>query len=165
MSAKETSVTDLAERWRRAQAPRTGDIRLELSMEAAEFLGEPLSEVQRRVDESAAAFPAEWNRLVTDPSSPEQLTRFYNESTTELYEQIAWHAGDAIHTRSLACSGLASTRPGRDFLDFGSGSERQELNFELAKDLGRTPPYTLKGCIIASASRAKARKLHNLMAI
>lgn len=35
-----------------------------------------------------------------------------------------------------------------DFLDFGSGSERQELDFELAKDLGRTPPYTLKGCVI-----------------
>jgi 2-polyprenyl-3-methyl-5-hydroxy-6-metoxy-1,4-benzoquinol methylase len=133
VSAKEISVTDLlAERWRRAQAPRTGDIRLELSMEAAEFLGEPLSEVQRRVDESAAAFPAEWNRLVTDPSSPEQLTRFYNESTTELYEQIAWHAGDAIHGRSFACSGLASTRPGRDFLDFGSGIGSNAIVFGLA---------------------------------
>jgi hypothetical protein len=35
-----------------------------------------------------------------------------------------------------------------DFLDFGSGSERQELDFELAKDLGRTPPYSIKGCIV-----------------
>jgi hypothetical protein len=39
-----------------------------------------------------------------------------------------------------------------DFLDFGSGSERQELNFELAKDLGRTPPYTLKGCVITETA-------------
>jgi cadherin-like protein len=36
-----------------------------------------------------------------------------------------------------------------DFLDFGSGSERQELDFELAKGLGRTPPYSLKGCVIS----------------
>jgi len=35
-----------------------------------------------------------------------------------------------------------------DLLDFGSGTERQELDFELAKDLGRTPPYSVKGCVI-----------------
>jgi hypothetical protein len=40
-----------------------------------------------------------------------------------------------------------------DFLDFGSGSERQELDFELAKGLGRTPPYTLKGCIITETAQ------------
>jgi len=123
---------DYEVRWRRAQAPRTGDVRLELSMEAAEFLGLTLADVQRRVDESAAAFPAEWTRLVTDPSNPEQLTRFYNESTTELFEQIAWHAGDAIHHRSLACCDLAVTRPGREFLDFGSGIGSNAIVFGLS---------------------------------
>jgi SAM-dependent methyltransferase len=123
---------DYEARWRRAQAPRTGDIRLELSMEAAEFLGLSLAEVQRRVDESADAFPAEWNRLVDDPSNPEQLTRFYNESATELFEQIAWHAGDAIHHRSFGCCDLAVTRPGREFLDFGSGIGSNAIVFGLA---------------------------------
>lgn len=101
-------------------------------MEAAEFLGLPRSEVQRRVDESAEAFPDEWNRLVKDPSSPEQLTRFYNESRTELYEQIAWHATDAIHGRSVACADLASRRDGREFLDFGSGIGSNAIVFGLA---------------------------------
>jgi hypothetical protein len=36
-----------------------------------------------------------------------------------------------------------------DFFEFGSGSPRQELDFELAKDLARSVPYSLRGCIIA----------------
>ena len=39
-----------------------------------------------------------------------------------------------------------------DFLDFGSGSERQELDFELAKDLGRTQPYSMKGCVVTGSA-------------
>jgi SAM-dependent methyltransferase len=126
------NANEYVDQWRAALAPRTGDVRLELSTEAAEFLGIPLAEVERRVDESGAAFPAEWNRLVSDPSDPEQLTRFYNESSTELYEQIAWHAGDPTHGRSFACRELALTRPGRDFLDFGSGIGSNAIVFGLA---------------------------------
>lgn len=40
-----------------------------------------------------------------------------------------------------------------DFLDFGSGSERQELDFELAKGLGRTPPYSVKKCVVTELAQ------------
>jgi 2-polyprenyl-3-methyl-5-hydroxy-6-metoxy-1,4-benzoquinol methylase len=119
-------------RWRAAMAPRTGDVRRDLAMEAAEYLGLTLEETLRRIEESATDFPAEWKRLVTDPSDPKQVVRFYNESRSELFEQIAWHATEPIHHRSLVCSDLASTRPGRDFLDYGSGIGSNALVFGLA---------------------------------
>src|SRR5262245_35425598 len=84
-------------RWRAAMAPRTGGVRHELTLEAAEYLGLPYDDVQRRIDDSAQAFPAEWSRLVSDPSDAGQLVRFYNESAVELFEQIAWHATEPIH--------------------------------------------------------------------
>lgn len=119
-------------RWQAAMAPRTGDIRHDLASEAAEYLGLPLAETLRRIERSATDFPEEWERMVTDPSDPEQVVRFYNESKTELFEQIAWHASDPIHHRSLVCSDLASRLPGRDFLDYGSGIGSNALVFGLA---------------------------------
>ena len=35
-----------------------------------------------------------------------------------------------------------------DFLDFGSGNGTPELDYEAAKDLGRTPPHGLTACVI-----------------
>jgi len=119
-------------RWRAALAPRTGDIRLELASEAAEYLGLSVEDALRRIEQSATEFPAEWKRMVTDPSDPEQVIRFYNESQVELFEQIAWHASEPIHHRSLVCADLVSARPGRDFLDYGSGIGSNALIFGLA---------------------------------
>jgi Bacterial Ig domain len=45
-----------------------------------------------------------------------------------------------------------------DFLDFGSGSERQELDFQHAKGLGRTPPYSVQGCVIGETGCAVAQE-------
>jgi 2-polyprenyl-3-methyl-5-hydroxy-6-metoxy-1,4-benzoquinol methylase len=119
-------------RWRAALAPRTGDIRRELASEAAEYLGLSLEDTLQRIEQSATDFPAEWNRMVSDPSNPEQVIRFYNESEAELFEQIAWHASEPIHHRSIVCADLASTLPGRDFLDYGSGIGSNALIFGLA---------------------------------
>jgi 2-polyprenyl-3-methyl-5-hydroxy-6-metoxy-1,4-benzoquinol methylase len=119
-------------RWRAALAPHTGDIRRELTREAAEYLGLSVEETQRRIDRSGEDFPEEWKRMVTDPSDPAQLTRFYNESQAELFEQIAWHSTEPIHHRSLVCADLASTMPGREFLDYGSGIGSNALVFGLA---------------------------------
>jgi SAM-dependent methyltransferase len=120
------------ERWRAVLAPRTGDVRQELMLEASEYLGIPLPEVEANVANSAAAFPEEWKRLVPNPSDPQQVVRFYNESKTELFEQIAWHSTDAIHHRSLVCSDLAVASPGREFLDYGSGIGSNALVFGLS---------------------------------
>lgn len=119
-------------RWRAALAPRSGDIRRELASEAAEYLGLPIEDTLQRIEQSATDFPAEWNRMVTDPSDPDQVVRFYNESQSELFEQIAWHASEPIHHRSLVCADLASTLEGRDFLDYGSGIGSNALIFGLA---------------------------------
>lgn len=123
---------DYAERWRAAIAPRTGDVRRELTLEAAEYLGIPVEEAERRVASSATDFPDEWQRMVTDPSDAAQVVRFYNESKTELFEQIAWHAGDPIHHRSVVCADLVQPLPGREFLDYGSGIGSNALVFGLA---------------------------------
>jgi 2-polyprenyl-3-methyl-5-hydroxy-6-metoxy-1,4-benzoquinol methylase len=123
---------DYEARWRAALAPRTGDVRRDLALEAAEYLRVPLDEVEKRIDRSGEDFPAEWQRMVTDPTDPDQLVRFYNESRAELFEQIAWHASEPIHHRSLVCADLAVTQPGREFLDYGSGIGSNALIFGLA---------------------------------
>ena len=133
MPATDPAVpVDYAARWREALAPRTGDVRRELTLEAAEYLRIPFEEAERRVESSGEDFGNEWKRTVTEPSNPEQLTRFYNESQAELFEQIAWHSSEPIHHRSLVCAELAATRPGREFMDFGSGIGSNALIFGLA---------------------------------
>lgn len=129
----DSTVRDKCEaRWRAALAPRTGDVRRDLALDAAEYLGLPLDETLGRIDRSGTDFLEEWKRMVTDPSDPEQIVRFYNESQAELFEQIAWHSSDPIHHRSLICSDLVSTSHGRDFLDYGSGIGSNALVFGLA---------------------------------
>jgi 2-polyprenyl-3-methyl-5-hydroxy-6-metoxy-1,4-benzoquinol methylase len=123
---------DYAARWCATMAPRTGDVRQELTIEAAEYLGISAEEAARRVERSGDDFPEEWRRLVSDPTDAAQLTRFYNESKSELFEQIAWHATEPIHRRSFICSELASNRWGRDFLDYGSGIGSNAIVFGLA---------------------------------
>jgi 2-polyprenyl-3-methyl-5-hydroxy-6-metoxy-1,4-benzoquinol methylase len=132
MNMPEMTRVDYGARWRDALAPRTGDIQRELTMEAAEHLGLTLRAAEVRVATSYQLFQEEWQRLVTDPRNPEQVVRFYNESRSELFEQIAWHAGDTIHHRSVVCADLAATRPGREFLDYGSGIGSNALVFGLA---------------------------------
>jgi SAM-dependent methyltransferase len=123
---------DYTTRWQAALAPRTGDIRRELTMEAAEYLGISFDEAAQRVESSGNDFLNEWLVGVSDPADPDQVTKFYNESQAELFEQIAWHSSEQIHHRSLVCADLVSSRPGRDFLDFGSGIGSNALVFGLA---------------------------------
>jgi len=127
-----SSVVDYGARWRAALAPHTGDIRHDLTLEAAEHLGLTPEEAKRRVDASGTDFYQEWQQTVTDPSDPAQVVRFYNESRSELFEQIAWHASDPIHHRSPVCGDLALSRNGREFLDYGSGIGSNALVFGLA---------------------------------
>jgi 2-polyprenyl-3-methyl-5-hydroxy-6-metoxy-1,4-benzoquinol methylase len=120
-------------RWREAMAPRTGDIERDLIMDAAEHLGLTVPDVERRVAASGTDFFEEWGRAVSDPGDPSQVVRFYNESRSELFEQIAWHASDTIHHRSPVCVDLAvAGTPGREFLDYGSGIGSNALMFGLA---------------------------------
>jgi 2-polyprenyl-3-methyl-5-hydroxy-6-metoxy-1,4-benzoquinol methylase len=102
-------------------APRTGDIRRELLEEAAEFLDLPIGEAWQRLEGAREQFREEWTRMVDDARDQAALTRFYNQSETELFELIDWHATDPIHYRTLIVRDLALRRPGRVCLDYGSG--------------------------------------------
>jgi SAM-dependent methyltransferase len=116
-------LSSLAHEWTRILAPRTGDVRRELVHEAAEFLGIPIGDAWQRLSGAGERFREEWLRTIAiaDPSDPATLTRFYNQSDTELFELIEWHATDQIHYRTLILRDFAAMRPGPRYLDYGSG--------------------------------------------
>jgi 2-polyprenyl-3-methyl-5-hydroxy-6-metoxy-1,4-benzoquinol methylase len=121
-----------AERWNAALAPRTGDAGQEIILEVAEYLGMPLEAVRSSMDDATTAFTEEWRTLVGERADEQSITRFYNESQTELFDLAKWHADDVIHYRTLVCCDIASGRPGRRYLDYGSGIGSDALIFAAA---------------------------------
>ena len=117
----EADQSQLAASWTRLMAPSTGEVRSELISEAAEFLGLPIAEAHDRCQGAGARFTEEWTRTVDNPRDTASLARFYNQSDTELFELIEWHAADPIHYRTLILRDFALRRPGRTYLDYGSG--------------------------------------------
>ena len=115
------SLQGLASTWTALMAPQSGDIRTELVHEAAEFLGLSISEARDRLRGAGDRFRQEWLQTVGESMDEEKLTEFYNRSDTELFELIEWHASDPIHYRTLTLRDLAMKRPGRSYLDYGSG--------------------------------------------
>jgi SAM-dependent methyltransferase len=112
---------ELATSWTRLMAPASGDIRAELVAQAADFLGISVADAWSRLRGAGDRFKDEWSRTMVDPADERALARFYNQSDTELFELIEWHASDPIHYRTLIVSDLALQRRGRLFLDYGSG--------------------------------------------
>lgn len=115
--------------WTREIAPRTGDIRLELLDEAAQFLGLSADEAADRARDAGERFRAEWAANPPSASDPDSVTKFYNQSDTELFELINWHAADPIHYRTLILRDVARGFRGRDLLDYGSGIGNDALVF------------------------------------
>jgi len=113
-------------------APRTGDIGRELAMELSEFLGLAEDDVQQRLESGTANFTEEWHSRIPDASDEGAVTRFYNDSTTEVFDLANWHATDSIHARAVICSDIASERTGRRYLDYGSGIGSDALVFAAA---------------------------------
>ena len=116
-------------RWAGLLAPRTGDVGEELTIELSEYLGVPIQEIQAQLVDATERFTEEWRRSVPDGADEGAVTRFYNESKTELFDLARWHSNDAIHYRTLMCADIAATRPGRDYLDYGSGIGSDALVF------------------------------------
>jgi len=119
----------LAANWTTMMAPDGGTVREQLVHEAAEFLGLSVSDAWQHLRGAGERFRDEWVHHVTDPTDPQSLTRFYNQSDTELFELIEWHASDPIHYRTLIVRDYAATRPGRACLDYGSGIGSDALVF------------------------------------
>jgi SAM-dependent methyltransferase len=137
MPADDDPARDYEGRWRRLFAPRTGDLRTELAGEAATYLGLPVASVLTLFDGATERFAEEWRQRMPGAHDPAALTAFYNESQTEIFELLHWHAADPANQRSLVCAdlatahrragGLPAPRPGdrRDVpprvLDYGAG--------------------------------------------
>jgi SAM-dependent methyltransferase len=114
-------VQHLATTWTQLMAPNAGDIRTELVHEAAEYLGLSVAEAWDRVRGAGDRFRHEWLTTVGDSADEHAITEFYNRSDTELWELIEWHATDPMHYRTIILRDLAVQKPGRSYLDYGSG--------------------------------------------
>jgi len=101
-------------------------------MELSEFLCLAEDDVRRRFESGTANFSEEWHARVSDASDERAVTRFYNESITEVFDLANWHATDPIHTRAVICADIASQQPGRRYLDYGSGIGSDALVFAAA---------------------------------
>jgi 2-polyprenyl-3-methyl-5-hydroxy-6-metoxy-1,4-benzoquinol methylase len=126
------SEASCAKRWTTLMAPRTGDLRQELTIELSEYFGRPIWEIETQLADATVRFTDEWREQIADPSDERAITRFYNESKTELFDLARWHAEDAIHYRTLVCADIAVRRPGRAYLDYGSGIGSDALVFASA---------------------------------
>jgi SAM-dependent methyltransferase len=127
------SEHDCAVRWAAQLAPTTGDLRDELTTELCEYFARPRSEVEALLAGATERFTDEWRRRVSDPSDEKAVTRFYNESDTELFDLVRWHVEDRIHYRTLMCADVAMSRcRGREYLDYGSGIGSDALIFAAA---------------------------------
>jgi SAM-dependent methyltransferase len=114
--------SNCAERWNTLMAPTSGDVKAELVREAAEYFGLTTAQVLARMENAADQFKSEWLQHQPNPGDERALAQFYNNSQSELFELIGWHASDPIHYRTLMCLDVALQRGGgRHFLDFGSG--------------------------------------------
>jgi SAM-dependent methyltransferase len=113
---------ELAARWTSIFASATSDVRAELLGELSEFLGLTRAETNGRLSDATRRFRQEWEAKVTNPADEASIIRFYNESETEIFDLVQWHASDSIHHRTLVCLDQASTRSvGRRLIDYGSG--------------------------------------------
>jgi SAM-dependent methyltransferase len=118
--------------WAAVLAPRTGNVRQEVALELAEYFGVPISDIEARIADATTQFTNEWRARVTDASDARAVVQFYNESKTEIFDLARWHAEDPIHYRTLISAEIASRRPSREFLDYGSGIGSDAIVFASA---------------------------------
>lgn len=89
--------------------------------EAAEYFGVSADEVRQRMEAGTELLAAEWARMGIDATSERDLLRFYNENTAEAFELLHWNACGEAYAGYVAALQLAAPRPGRAYLDYGSG--------------------------------------------
>ncbi len=110
-------------------APRTGDLRSELILELSEYFRIEPAEAERRLEHAADRFASEWREKVSDPTDSAAVVRFYDESTTEVFDLAEWHAADQIHGRSIVAADILRAAGATSLLDYGSGIGSDALVF------------------------------------
>ncbi len=117
-------LSESIRRWTRLLClPGESNLHTSLVHELSEYTGLPPAAVDERMRQGETDLADHWNRLVTDPTSVDQLVAFYNADLTEAYELASWHAGDkgAFPLKYLGALDFAARRRLRNVLDFGSG--------------------------------------------
>lgn len=89
--------------------------------EASEYFGLAPSEVIARMANGSRLLAEEWQQMKIDPRSESDLQRFYNENTAEAFELLNFNTRGAAGLQYVAAFEMARLRPGRRYLDFGSG--------------------------------------------
>jgi 2-polyprenyl-3-methyl-5-hydroxy-6-metoxy-1,4-benzoquinol methylase len=121
---------ELAARWASTFAPETSDARGKLVGELSEFLRLTREETEARLSNAVQRFQQEWEAKVANASDEASLIRFYNESETEIFDLVQWHASDPIHHRTLVCLDQAVSKGGgRHLIDYGSGIGNDAIVF------------------------------------
>jgi 2-polyprenyl-3-methyl-5-hydroxy-6-metoxy-1,4-benzoquinol methylase len=140
---------ECAARLTKILAPRTGDMGKELTLELSEYFSRPAAEIEQQLAGATENFTAEWQARVADARDERAVTKFYNESKTELFDLAQWHSTDTIHFRALICADIAAAglkarttpeartasdgvqafRPVPKYLDYGSGIGSDALVF------------------------------------
>lgn len=97
------------------------DLRVSLVAELAEYVGQPVRQVEARCRSAAAELAQAWQEAA--PSTPEAVAAFYRQADAYLYDLTWWHALVAddsalIHVEALE---TALAHYAHAALDFGSG--------------------------------------------
>ena len=143
MVADNYSEAQCAQRWTAALAPRTGDLRSELTLELSEYFKRPVAAIEAQLAGATERFTDEWRRRVHDPRDEKAVTRFYNESDTELFDLARWHVEDPIHFRTLVCCDAAVAGAGREYLDYGSGIRSTRWYSRRPVSTSRSPTWPI----------------------
>lgn len=104
-----------------ALAPRTGDLRLELVEELSEYFNRTPADISAALENASAQFTEEWRAKVRNPADERSVIRFYDETSTEVFDLADWHASDKIHCRTVIVADLFRRHGVRRVLDYGSG--------------------------------------------
>lgn len=89
--------------------------------EAAEYFGLAPEVVRFRMKHGTRLLAEEWETMRIDPTSADDLCRFYNRNTSEAFELLDFHVNGEAGYNYVAALEMAASRPGRQYLDWGSG--------------------------------------------
>jgi len=124
MSRSHFSADELTAFWRTVMDPDGIGPSRKVAMELAAFTGEPIEQVERKMQSAWSDFNDLWHTAHVDTADEKSVANFYRDQFVEAYELAHWHAGETFGSFPLnyAKAALHAKRLGlRRALDFGAG--------------------------------------------
>lgn len=112
---------DSVRRWAEAvRLPGETDLEASTLRELAEYFGLSREDARRACESALADSRREWD--AAERARPEEVLEFYDRTRSYIFEHAWWHVEDqGNNTANVAALDYALARPGRRYLDFGSG--------------------------------------------